>query len=801
MGACKGALVALDALVRIPLWNHHGYAALFKPGGAVFPGAVQAVILFKGRDGNLVAFLAVHGDHHVSDEAGNVLFRCVVVGCHGPFGGDFKLPHIGQAAVHGGIVHIGDLLTGFFEIALINAVLHLLDRQIQRDDVGQLKESGLQHGVRAVSKANLPGNGGGVDDVHLRMLPGKVALHLAGNVGGQVGVAPAAVQKEGPAVLQVGGDVVLAKVRRLVQRHKVRGIHHVRRTDGVFPKAQMGLGQSAGFLGIVGKIGLGIHVRRKADGGNRILVGAHGAIAANSPDLAGGFALLGDGDFFIRQRGEGHVVHNADGEVVLGRFACQVVVHGDNLPRGGILGGQAIPAAHHLHAGTVAVQNAFHVLIERLAHAAGLLGPVQHRHLFDGLGQNGQEMLGGEGTVQMHLNHAHLAAMGIEIVHRLLHGFGGGAHENHALGGIRCAIVVKQLVIPARELVDLVHIALDDGGEHGIVLVAPLAALEENIGVDGGAPGGGMLGVQSVFAERQQLVVVHQLGKIVIIQRVDLLHLMRSAEAVEKVQEGMACLDRGEMGHGAQIHRLLRRGGRQHAEADHAAAHGVGMIAENGQAMDRDGAGGHMEHAGQEFSGDFIHRRDHQQQALRRGIGGGQGAGLQRAVAGAGRAGLGLHLNDLNGFSENIFLSVGRPSVHLLRHRGGGRDGENAGDFRKRVGYVCGSRIAVHDNTFLTHSLLPFFLLSGDRCFAWDFAPPMRNFPLYGIDFRKWCKKIFTNENTYVILMISTCSVFVKHITDKIQGGILCERLKIYGKRTGFQHFAGSADSGMLYGL
>ncbi|MPM79010.1 hypothetical protein SDC9_126026 [bioreactor metagenome] len=120
---------------------------------------------------------------------------------------------------------------------------------------------------------------------------------------------------------------------------------------------------------------------------------------------------------------------------------------------------------------------------------------------------------------------------------------------------------------------------------------------------------------------------------------------MGSAETVKKVQEGMARLDGGQVRHGAQIHRLLGRGGGQHAEADHAAAHHIGMVTENGQAMDRDGTGGDMEHAGQKLTGDFIHRRDHQQQTLGRCIGGVQGAGL------------GLHLNDFAWCSGTRILS------------------------------------------------------------------------------------------------------------------------------------------------
>ncbi len=58
---------------------------------------------------------------------------------------------------------------------------------------------------------------------------------------------------------------------------------------------------------------------------------------------------------------------------------------------------------------------------------------------------------------------------------------------------------------------------------------------------------------------------------------------MGGAEAVEEVQEGNAALNGGQMGHGAQVHDLLRVGGAQHGKAGLAAGHNVGVVAEDGQ--------------------------------------------------------------------------------------------------------------------------------------------------------------------------------------------------------------------------
>jgi hypothetical protein len=55
-----------------------------------------------------------------------------------------------------------------------------------------------------------------------------------------------------------------------------------------------------------------------------------------------------------------------------------------------------------------------------------------------------------------------------------------------------------------------------------------------------------------------------------------------------------------------------------------------------------------MEHAGQEFACDAVQDGDHEQEALRRGEGGGKGTCLQGSVHGGDSAGFGLHLHEGN---------------------------------------------------------------------------------------------------------------------------------------------------------
>ena len=453
--------------------------------------------------------------------------------------------------------------------------------------------------------------------------------------------------------------------------HKVRRADQVRGADRVFAETQVGLGQAARLLGVIHKVSLAVQVGRVANDLDRVLVRADRAVRAHAPELCAGLAFGGGVDLLRqRQGGEGHVVNNADGEVVLRGLGLEVFVNRQDLARGGVLGGQAVAAADDLHRDAFFLVDRADILIERLAHCARLLGAVEHGDALAGRRHGGEEVLGRERAVQMHIDHADLFALRHQVIDGLLGGLGDRAHNDDDAVGIRRAVIIVQMIVAAGQLVDLLHVVLNSGRDRGDLLVACLAALEEDIRVDRGAAGGGVLRVERVLAECLEGVHVHQRAQVLVVERLDLLDLVRGAEAVEEVQHRHAAVDRGQVRDRAQIHDLLRRRGRQQREARVAYAHHVRMVAEDGECMRGQGTRGNVEHARQHLACDFVHVRDHEQQALRCGIGGGQRAGLQRTVYGAGRTALGLHLNDIDRLAEQVLFAVGRPFVHILRHRG-----------------------------------------------------------------------------------------------------------------------------------
>ena len=124
------------------------------------------------------------------------------------------------------------------------------------------------------------------------------------------------------------------------------------------------------------------------------------------------------------------------------------------------------------------------------------------------------------------------------------------------------------------------------------------------------------------------------------------------------------------MSNRGQVHNFLYGRLAEHCCSRLTACINIGMIAEDVQCMSSYAAGCYVENTGKLLAGDLVDVGDHQKKALGSGIGRGQSTCCQRSVYSACCAGLGLHLSDLNGLSEQVLSSGCSPFISVLRHRG-----------------------------------------------------------------------------------------------------------------------------------
>src|ERR1022692_4953341 len=112
----------------------------------------------------------------------------------------------------------------------------------------------------------------------------------------------------------------------------------------------------------------------------------------------------------------------------------------------------------------------------------------------------------------------------------------------------------------------------------------------------------------------------------------DLVEFVRSAKAVEKMQQREARFERSGMRNQGEVVRFLNGIGGQEAEAGRPRSHHIAVVAEYRKGMRRDGPCRDVDDAGGKLARDFVHVWDHQQKALRGGEGGAKGSRLQRTM-------------------------------------------------------------------------------------------------------------------------------------------------------------------------
>ena len=227
--------------------------------------------------------------------------------------------------------------------------------------------------------------------------------------------------------------------------------------------------------------------------------------------------------------------------------------------------------------------------------------------------------------------------------------------------------------------------------------------LEEDVAVFSRAAENRVLGVECARTECGDGVLIDHFLQVVVVPRLDLLYLVRGAEAVEEVDERNSSLDGGKVSDRAEVHDLLRVGSGDHCKAGLAAGINVGMVTEDVERMGSHAARRNVDNAGQKLSGDLVHIRDHEEKSLGCREGGGQCAGCKASVNRACGTRLGLHFDDLYGVAENVLHPGRRPGVGQLCHNAGRRDGVDGGNFRKRIGNVCGGGVTVHRDLFSCH--------------------------------------------------------------------------------------------------
>ncbi len=308
MRANKDAFAALDAQVGFPDRDFQGDIALFPLGRAGGEGAIHG----HGRHRDAIAFESDHGTKYVTDESGRFGWNRETAGeSAGNFVRHLDLVQVGQGLVHGGKVFLDDGFTAL-AVRFLDGLFDLADGFIARQDAGDGKEAGLHDGIHAAAHAGLFGHIVGIDGVEPELLLDDVFLDFLRQLIPDFIRTIQAVYQEDRARLAVLGEVKALQEGELVAGDEVGcvGCDQVGSLDRLGAKAQVRGGQSAGLLGVVVEIALGVIVGIFADDLDGVLVGADRTIRTQAKEeAANGLGMFNREVRVVVQAGSGSHLH------------------------------------------------------------------------------------------------------------------------------------------------------------------------------------------------------------------------------------------------------------------------------------------------------------------------------------------------------------------------------------------------------------------------------------------------------------------------------------------------------------
>ena len=228
--------------------------------------------------------------------------------------------------------------------------------------------------------------------------------------------------------------------------------------------------------------------------------------------------------------------------------------------------------------------------------------------------------------------------------------------------------------------------------------------LEEVVGVFSHTTGYRIHRIQCAGTEFSQSFLINQRSKIFVFQHFDLLDFVRSTETIEEVHERNAWLDSRQVSNTGQIHNFLYRTFSQHSKASLTSWHYILMVTEDTQCVRSQCTRWYMEYTWQEFTGNFVHVRDHQEKTLRSSVSSSQRTSLERTVNCTGSTAFRLHFLHQYCFAEDVLTSCGSPFVYVLSHSRRRSDGVDSCYFREHIRDMRCSLVTITSDEFLLFS-------------------------------------------------------------------------------------------------
>ncbi len=491
MGTDSDTLEALDADLRIPNRNFKCEVTLFVPGRSGGEGPVR----LKGTDRDFISSAYKDSPQHVSHIlwSPRIQRRSEVLSA-GDAIGNLDLVKIGQGLVYGVDVLLDDVFS-LPAIGLADGLFDFFNRSFLGKDPCQSEEAGLHDGVDPAAHSGLTGHTGRVDDKEAGLLLNEFFLDRARQVIPDLIWPIRRVQEEGSSGNEGLCYVIPFQEDRLVAGHEVGLRDEVGRANRARSEPEVGDRHRPRLSGVIDEVTLCIVVCLFADDLDRVFVCSYGAVRAQAVEDRTDNVIWFDREVRIKfQTRMRDIVMNADGEVVFGIFAGQIVKDGLHHSRSEFLRGEAITAPIDLGYGLPRSKALLHGLldgirdveVERFPFTTRFLGPVQDGNGFDSSGKSFNESFDVEGPIEANFDDTYLVAVLVEVFDRFMGCLTTGSHQHNHIFRVRNSHIIEEVVTATGQLRKPVHDLLRDIRTSQVEGIAAFTHLEEVIRVLGG---------------------------------------------------------------------------------------------------------------------------------------------------------------------------------------------------------------------------------------------------------------------------------------------------------------------------
>ncbi len=405
--------VTLDTVLWSPYRNIYSDTTFLVCSSTGWCSTVN--IIFECRYRQCITFLCINLSLDVINEINNFLTSLcsmshmqAFICCIFPALRNLDLNNLFCTGIDSCPVLLNNIIT-LTSVSCLCSSFHKVDCLILRNDTCQFEECRLKDCVDTCwSHASLNTDLHTVDGVEFDIVVSDECFNLSWKMFLKSFHIPCTVKKECTSVNQLLNHVVFINIGRIMACYEVCFVDQVCRFDRFLTETQVGHGNTTGFLGVIVKICLSIHVCIITNDLDGVLVSTYSTVSTKSPELTVSCSFWCSNKRSTCLKGKMcNIIYDTDCEFL---FFC-IVINSNDLSRCCIFGTKSITSGEDLNACKFAVfKSSYNIQVQWLAKCAWLFCSVKNCDLLNCLRNSINQCLCTKWSVQTNFDHTNFSA-------------------------------------------------------------------------------------------------------------------------------------------------------------------------------------------------------------------------------------------------------------------------------------------------------------------------------------------------------------------------------------------------------